>query len=191
METEMVYDSTTEYTEPSIEPEIETETEAESEPESELKSEPETESGAETETDFKAEPESLEETGSSPKEETRTILSEDESRKEAFSEDGQELFESGTADLPDVQEDRETNTFSPAISSGSRSGTPGILDQLDVFTFSEIDEGTSIDWQENLAACRSSLASCVSLLLFGDIVLCLLLGCLCASIFSRFWKVNR
>lgn len=88
-----------------------------------------------------------------------------------------------------ASQDKETSSYYPAADVGS--DVPGLLDQMDSFTFLESDPESVLDWQENLAACRGSLASCTSLLVFTDILLCLLLGCLCASIFSRFWKLNR
>lgn len=185
MGTETTYDSEAEYTEVSIESEIETQ------PEAEMESEAEAETELEAETDFIEESSSLKESESSPKEEVKTSVPEDELKKESSSEADQGLSELETTALPDSKEDKETAFSYPVVNPASRPGTSYILDQMDAFTFSEVDEDAALDWQVNLAACRGSLASCVTLLLFGDIVLCLLLGCLCASIFSRFWKVNR
>lgn len=109
-----------------------------------------------------------------------------ESEADVFSAPEEEVETSGLKE----ESSKEASFLYPASGYGG-SGSSNVMDQLDVFTYSEEDPDAALYWQENIAACRSSLASCVPLLMFGDILLCLLLGCLCASIFARFWKVNR
>ena len=126
------------------------------------------------------------------KEESTSAGLEDESRETLSHEISADIPESETAAFS--PEDKETSLPYPVAGSGSDGSGfdgSGLLDQMDRFIFSEMDSESVLDWQENLAACRGSLASCASLLVFTDILLCLLLGCLCASIFSRFWKLNR
>ena len=47
------------------------------------------------------------------------------------------------------------------------------------------------DIYTEVLSCRELLTSCMNLLLTADVFLCLLLGCLMASIFSRFWRITR
>ena len=118
------------------------------------------------------------------KEESTSAETKKESIESVSSETVADKMESESA-----SKDKETSSYDPAANIGS--DVPDLLDQIDSFIFLESDPESVLDWQENLAACRGSLASCASLLVFTDILLCLLLGCLCASIFSRFWKLNR
>ncbi len=56
-----------------------------------------------------------------------------------------------------------------------------------VESVSEDGEMMSALYQEAYQ-CRQNLVSCINLLLVGDILLALLIGCLCASILSRFLR---
>lgn len=47
------------------------------------------------------------------------------------------------------------------------------------------------DIYAELCSCHEVLTSCVNLLVFADVFLCFLLGCLMASIFSKFWRFYR
>ena len=47
------------------------------------------------------------------------------------------------------------------------------------------------DIYTEVVSCQELLTSCMNLLLAADVLLCLLLGCLMASIFSRFWRISR
>lgn len=123
------------------------------------------------------------------KEESTSAETKEESIESVSSETVADKMESETSISSSASQDKETSSYDPAANIGS--DVPDLLDQIDSFIFLESDPEFVLDWQENLAACRGSLASCASLLVFTDILLCLLLGCLCASIFSRFWKVNR
>lgn len=123
------------------------------------------------------------------KEESTSAETKEESIESVSSETVADKMESETSISSSVSQDKETSSYDPAANIGS--DVPDLLDQIDSFIFLESDPESVLDWQENLAACRGSLASCASLLVFTDILLCLLLGCLCASIFSRFWKLNR
>ena len=123
------------------------------------------------------------------KEESTSAETKEESIESVSSETVADKMESETSISSSASQDKETSSYDPAANIGS--DVPDLLDQIDSFIFLESDPESVLDWQENLAACRGSLASCASLLVFTDILLCLLLGCLCASIFSRFWKVNR
>ena len=109
----------------------------------------------------------------------------------ALTETSAEALTEGQAE---VLEEMETPAFKEDEEIPSSELSPDLSDpfkEMEVFTYSETEEDVVFDWQEDLSACRASLDSLVSLLLFGDIALCLLLDCLCASIFSAFWKVNR
>lgn len=106
-----------------------------------------------------------------------------ETSAEALTEEQAEVLEE--METPALKEDEEI----PSSELSSDLSDP--FEEMDAFPYSETEEGVVFDWQEDLSACRASLDSLVSLLLFGDIALCLLLDCLCASIFSAFWKVNR
>lgn len=185
-------------TEAKADSEAETETEARADSEAEAKAETKADFEAEAETDSKTETKTEAENGGLSDENER-MVSESEEHIETSLGYEKTVPEAEKA-LLDASEDSTGATEglvddSEAVpekdSLDSYSGSSDILNQVDVFAFSEMDEEAVLDWQDNLAACRTSLASCVSLLLFGDIVLCLLLGCLCASIFSGFWKVNR
>lgn len=80
------------------------------------------------------------------------------------------------------------------VSDASRGGGAGVsvfLDEAGLVAFSDPEAEISMDLSENVAACRVSLSACAALLAFADILLCMLLGGLCASIFSYFWKLNR
>lgn len=123
------------------------------------------------------------------KEESTSAETKKESIESVSSETVADKMESETSISSSASKDKETSSYDPAANIGS--DVPDLLDQIDSFIFLESDPESVLDWQENLAACRGSLASCASLLVFTDILLCLLLGCLCASIFSRFWKLNR
>lgn len=89
------------------------------------------------------------------------------------------------------KEESQEGTSLETSTEASESKSADERNQMDLLLVSQEDMNSSLEWQEQLVSCNSSLSSCVSLLLFGDILLCLLLGCLCTSIFSRFWKVNR
>ena len=89
------------------------------------------------------------------------------------------------------KEESQEGTSLETSTEASESKPADERNQMDLLLVSQEDMNSSLEWQEQLVSCNSSLSSCVSLLLFGDILLCLLLGCLCTSIFSRFWKVNR
>lgn len=110
-----------------------------------------------------------------------------ETSAEALTEEQAEVLEE--METPALKEDEEIP--SSELSSELSSDLSDPFEEMDAFPYSETEEGVVFDWQEDLSACRASLDSLVSLLLFGDIALCLLLDCLCASIFSAFWKVNR
>ena len=53
------------------------------------------------------------------------------------------------------------------------------------------DDAELGDIYTELVSCHETLASCLNLLIFADMFLCILLGCLMASIFSRFWRFNK
>lgn len=86
------------------------------------------------------------------------------------------------------KEESQEEVSSQASTETSESALADERNQMDLFLVSQDDRDSSLEY---LASCNSYLSSCVPLLLFGDILLCLLLGCLCTSIFSRFWKVHR
>lgn len=178
MEMETVFDLLPEYTESSLEPETSPALEF-LDSSAFIEESGSGESGSFVETDsMELEPVS--------KEEWALASLEDESREALSPETDADIPESEIASSP---EDKETILSYPAV--GSASDVSGLLDQMDDLAFSEMAPESVMDWQTNLATCRASLASCVSLLSFADILLCLLLGCLCTSIFSRFWKLNR
>ncbi len=147
-----------------------------------------------TETMDYAEEEVLTETGIETLTEALTEASTEaltETSAGALTETSAEALTEGQAE---VLEEMETPAFKEDEEIPSSELSPDLSDpfkEMEVFTYSETEEDVVFDWQEDLSACRASLDSLVSLLLFGDIALCLLLGCLCASIFSAFWKVNR
>ena len=151
------------------ETEAKAEAPAEIETEAKTAAETDTEATAETDTETEAETQTIPET-----ERKAEVQAETEARTETE-----------TSVFPAFEDEKETN------SSELSSDLSDLFEQMDTFPYSETSEEVLLDWQEDLSACRASLDSLVSLLLFGDIALCLLLGCLCASIFSAFWKVNR
>lgn len=151
------------------ETEAKAEAPAEIETEAKTAAETDTETTAETETETEAETQTIPETEGKAKVQAET----------------QVRAEIETPGFPASEDEKETNSSEPS------SDLSDLFEQMDTFSYSETSEEVLLDWQEDLSACRASLDSLVSLLLFGDIALCLLLGCLCASIFSAFWKVNR
>ncbi len=164
-------------------------TELEAETEGQISPESASEAGLDAAAQSEAETQSLDSrdgdlTGSVP--EAFEGSPESEAEADVFSAPEEEVETSGLKE----ESSKEASFLYPASGYGS-SGSSNVMDQLDAFTYSEEDPDAALYWQENIAACRGSLASCVSLLLFADVMLCLLVGCLCASIFSRFWKVNR
>lgn len=186
MEMETVFDFIPEQTESSPEPE----TSLSSEPLESFDPLEESSSFVESEDPEESEPASGSEgLASVSKEESTSAETKEESIESVSSETAADRMESEASISSSASQDKETSSYYPAADVGS--DVPGLLDQMDSFTFLESDPESVLDWQENLAACRGSLASCTSLLVFTDILLCLLLGCLCASIFSRFWKLNR
>ena len=157
------------------ETEAKAEAPAEIETEAKTAAETDTETTAETDTETEAETQTIPET-----ERKAEVQAETEARTET-----EVRAETETSVFPAFEDEKETN------SSELSSDLSDLFEQMDTFPYSETSEEVLLDWQEDLSACRASLDSLVSLLLFGDIALCLLLGCLCASIFSAFWKVNR
>ena len=65
--------------------------------------------------------------------------------------------------------------------------------QLLLIYLSSIDPSSAglADIYTELHSCREVLTSCMNLLIFTDVFLCLVLGCLMASIFSKFWRFYR
>lgn len=144
------------------------------------------ESQAGLETDFKEE--ALENV---PISEEMASLEETFSLEETASLEETSLIEEETASAFEKEEESQEEVSSQTSTETSESALADERNQMDLFLVSQDDRDSSLEWQDNLASCNSYLSSCVPLLLFGDILLCLLLGCLCTSIFSRFWKVNR
>lgn len=141
------------------------------------------ESQAGLETDFKEE--ALENV---PISEEMASLEETFSLEETASLEETSLIEEQTASAFEKEEESQEEVSSQASTETSESALADERNQMDLFLVSQDDRDSSLEY---LASCNSYLSSCVPLLLFGDILLCLLLGCLCTSIFSRFWKVNR
>ncbi len=66
-------------------------------------------------------------------------------------------------------------------------------DENSLLYLSSIDPSSAglADIYTELHSCREVLTSCMNLLIFTDVFLCLVLGCLMASIFSKFWRFYR
>ena len=68
---------------------------------------------------------------------------------------------------------------------------PGIMEALESLDALGGESQGYVAIAQKLDAIHASIDGCSNLLLFADAFLAVLIGCLCASIFSRFMQVRR
>lgn len=68
---------------------------------------------------------------------------------------------------------------------------PEIMEALESLDALEGESQGYVAIAQKLDAIHASIDGCSNLLLFADAFLAVLIGCLCASIFSRFMQVRR